>query len=181
MKRVSDKKVGEIRKRTASFKKKAEIIVRKFQNNKGAAPNPDKDQERIILDNIREKMDVYNDRFRSRMQNDKIKGGPLKLAESVPKISQHKFDMHKNYQRELDPSKTQLDPNMNKYNYESALLQLNSKETDLSNLEKEEYIKNMPFPDHFMNSLKTENAQMRDNFQRKLKELDKQRTNIFEE
>ena len=42
-------------------------------------------------------MDDFNENFKNRMQNGKLKGSKLILAEDVPKLSKMKFDIHYDY------------------------------------------------------------------------------------
>lgn len=135
----------------------------KFQFKPQLKLNPNDEQQRIIVENIKEKMDIYNDHFRNRVQNGKIKGSELKLVEDVPKISKHKFDIHGDYRKDISKYMGNVDRAVDdKYNYEAVLNQIGGADVNVSTLDSNSFIKNMPFPEHFAESLRQENAMLRD-------------------
>ena len=140
---------------------------KEFINNYKFKPNLKHDKidvnQRIVIENIREKMDIYNDKFRDRLQNGKIKGSKLLLTEDVPQISKMKFNMNYDYTKNIDKQMSEIDRAVEeKYNYNSVLEQLKKDNVNINEAEYHPMISEMPFPEHFAQSLRKENAMLKE-------------------
>lgn len=158
-KRVSKKRISQKNERV-SFKKKADKILKKYQFKPQLKLDSADENQRIIVDNIKQKMDLYNDHYTAQINAGLIKGGPIQPNKDS--VLKHKFNIHKNYTDSAQFVDLTKQPIQSSYNYESVIRQLNGTNPNIYNLENHSLIQGMPYPQHFVESLKMENELLRD-------------------
>jgi len=73
-----------------------------------------------------------------------------------------KFDMTKDYSKHIDRFMSKDTEGSNGYDFDAALYQLKRDDVNLVNAQDHSFVKGMPYPEHFAESLRAQNQMLKD-------------------